>query len=169
MTISLRVSLSNYFQRSSSESVLTRLWFRWISHSNKNGIEHLPDTYLAKIHTRPKPFAPDHEHRQNVSLLSYFFSGAILGRTAASRVFKQSASIYLTPRFCMQTFSEFLCQHKIEATSSLFLEHLYHQSETTMATIEKGSDFFTSALFVALLAECFFLIRRAPVRRLAEQ
>lgn len=46
--MSPRHSVFNYFQRNSSENVLTRLWFRWKSHRNKNGIECLPDTYLAK-------------------------------------------------------------------------------------------------------------------------
>ena len=50
--------------------------------------------------------------------------------TAASRVFKQSAWIFDNP-ICMQTFSEFLCQHKIEATSSLFLEHLTTNQKLT--------------------------------------
>ena len=128
--MSPRYSVSNYFQRHSSESVLTRLWFRWKSHSDKNGIEHVPRAWhlpLLKF-TRRKRIAPDrtaiHAEANNGECFTVRYSS-----NSCLREFSNKVPQYLTTRFCMQTFSEFPCQHKIEATSSLFLEH-HHQSET---------------------------------------
>ena len=78
--------------------------------------------------TRQKRIAPDrtaiHAEANNGECFTVRYSS-----NSCLREFSNKVPQYLTTRFCMQTFSEFPCQHKIEATSSLFLEH-HHQSET---------------------------------------
>ena len=92
----------------------------------------VPDTYLAKIHTTETNRTGSYrnpcwsEQRRIFTVIKFWCTILV---EQLPREFSNKVPQYLTTRFCMQTFSEFPCQHKIEATSSLFLEH-HHQSET---------------------------------------
>lgn len=84
----------------------------------------VPDTYLAKIHKTEANRTGSYrnpcwsEQRRSALLWSFLFLVCDTRWTAASRVFKQSAWIFDNP-ICMQTFSEFLCQHKIAQRVSM--------------------------------------------------
>lgn len=96
--------------------------------------------------TRPKPIAPDrtaiHAEANNGEMCHCEVSQIQIYRVQYSveqlpREFSTKLPQYSTTQFCMQTFSEFLCQHKIELDRGYFIVISGtpdHQSETIMET-----------------------------------